>query len=84
MFICAFCHKSSRHGESMRRVVTASEPIEYPIREGAYPPRGEEIKRRPDNGGVGTRIMQEKPMCPRCTEAAIREMGFVPVGNVNS
>lgn len=72
MFICAFCSKSTRLGEPMTRIVVRSEPIEYPERPEAYPPRSLGGKRHTDPGGVGTRIIEERPACPRCATLRVQ------------
>lgn len=60
MFRCEMCHKAKNTYEKPVRVVTKTETIEHPQREDKRHPSGF------DNGGMGTRIVEEKNVCAAC------------------
>lgn len=60
MFNCGVCHKPSKPGESVTRIVVETRPAKYPARYAAHR-NGQD-----DPGGTGTEIQREILACPRC------------------
>lgn len=58
MFVCDKCHKVTRSGEHMTRVVVATRPVSYPPRKVS----DSEF----DPGGIGTEIVREEARCASC------------------
>lgn len=65
MFRCTSCARSI--GPSIPRVTRVVEVRERAYPERRYRRRGDR-KDRVDPGGVGTEIVREVPVCPRCAE----------------